>query len=91
MKKTFAAQEDERRRLYKIFGDRVKDGKDKEKRIDEYKKKLENYEFRNSGELRDYQAEGVSWLLSNHVNKRSAILADEMGLGKTVSLLSRSA
>jgi hypothetical protein len=86
MKKTFSTQEDERRRLYKIFGDRVKDGEDKVKRIDEFKKKLENRVFKNGGKLRDYQAEGVSWLLANHVNQRSAILADEMGLGKTVSV-----
>jgi len=84
MKKVFSLQEDERRRLYKIFGDRVKDDAAKEKRIEEFKKKLEEQEFRNGGKLRDYQAEGVSWLLANHVNKRSAILADEMGLGKTI-------
>lgn len=83
MKKVFSLQEDGKRRLYKIFGDRINDGM-KEKRVEEYKRKLEEIEFRNGGQLRDYQAEGVSWLLANHINKRSAILADEMGLGKTV-------
>ncbi|CAN0150637.1 unnamed protein product [Ascophyllum nodosum] len=34
--------------------------------------------------LRDYQLEGVNWLLWNWWNHRSSILADEMGLGKTV-------
>ena len=32
--------------------------------------------------LRDYQLEGVNWLLWNWYNKRPSILADEMGLGK---------
>ncbi|RYH18203.1 hypothetical protein EON65_27490 [archaeon] len=32
--------------------------------------------------LRDYQLEGVNWLLWNWWHKRSCILADEMGLGK---------
>lgn len=34
--------------------------------------------------LRDYQWEGVRWLLFNWTQKRSSILADEMGLGKTI-------
>lgn len=32
--------------------------------------------------LRDYQLEGLNWLLWNWWHKRSCILADEMGLGK---------
>lgn len=34
--------------------------------------------------LRDYQLEGVNWLLWNWWHRRSCILADEMGLGKTI-------
>ena len=34
--------------------------------------------------LRNYQLEGVNWLLFNWWNRRSCILADEMGLGKTI-------
>ena len=34
--------------------------------------------------LRNYQLEGVNWLLFNWWNSRSCILADEMGLGKTI-------
>ncbi len=34
--------------------------------------------------LREYQLEGVNWLLWNWYNRRSCILADEMGLGKTI-------
>ena len=35
-------------------------------------------------ELRDYQWEGVRWLLFNWSQRRNSILADEMGLGKTI-------
>ena len=34
--------------------------------------------------LRDYQWEGVRWLLYNWSQRRNSILADEMGLGKTI-------
>lgn len=34
--------------------------------------------------LRDYQLEGLNWLLWNWWHKRSCILADEMGLGKSI-------
>lgn len=85
MTRAFARQEEARRRLYKIFGDRAK-GSEGEKagRIAEYQRKIEGHVFANGGRVRDYQAEGVSWLLANNVNDRSSILADEMGLGKTI-------
>uniref|UniRef100_A0AAR2JK17 DNA helicase n=1 Tax=Pygocentrus nattereri TaxID=42514 RepID=A0AAR2JK17_PYGNA len=48
-------------------------------------KKLEHSrEYRNDNSLRDYQLEGVNWLLFNWYNRRNCILADEMGLGKTI-------
>jgi len=84
VKKSSVTHEGERRRLYKIFGERVKDSEEKESTIEKYRKGLEENIFINGGQLRDYQAEGVSWLLANHINKRSSILADEMGLGKTI-------
>ncbi len=34
------------------------------------------------GTLRDYQLQGVKWLVSLYNNKLNGILADEMGLGK---------
>lgn len=37
-----------------------------------------------AGELRDYQWEGVRWMLFNLMQGRNSILADEMGLGKTI-------
>lgn len=70
------------KKLYKIFGDKIKQSEEeKEGAVKEYQKELEQRVFKNGGQLRDYQAEGVSWLMSNHLNKRSSILADEMGLG----------
>jgi SWI/SNF-related matrix-associated actin-dependent regulator of chromatin subfamily A member 5 len=37
--------------------------------------------------MRDYQLEGLNWLISCHANGISAILADEMGLGKTLQTI----
>jgi SNF2 family DNA or RNA helicase len=72
----------EMKRLCKVFSEKVKaTEEEREKLIKKYQKDLEEKEFKNGGQLRDYQAEGVSWLMSNHINKRSSILADEMGLG----------
>uniref|UniRef100_A0A8C8LTW0 DNA helicase n=1 Tax=Oncorhynchus tshawytscha TaxID=74940 RepID=A0A8C8LTW0_ONCTS len=49
-----------------------------------WKKRDQSREYRNSNVLRDYQLEGVNWLLFNWYNRRNCILADEMGLGKTI-------
>uniref|UniRef100_A0A8C1AB74 Chromodomain helicase DNA binding protein 8 n=1 Tax=Cyprinus carpio carpio TaxID=630221 RepID=A0A8C1AB74_CYPCA len=38
----------------------------------------------NGNQLREYQLEGVNWLLFNWYNRQNCILADEMGLGKTI-------
>jgi SNF2 family DNA or RNA helicase len=38
-------------------------------------------------ELRDYQLEGLNWLLWNWWHHRPCILADEMGLGKTIQTI----
>eukprot|EP00897_Mesotaenium_endlicherianum_P005993 jgi/Mesen1/5421/ME000269S04551 len=40
------------------------------------------------GTLREYQLNGLRWLLSLHNNQLNGILADEMGLGKTVQVIS---
>ena len=37
-----------------------------------------------NGTLRDYQLEGLNWLVRLYNNGISGILADEMGLGKTI-------
>ena len=38
-------------------------------------------EYKSGGYLRDYQVEGLRWLLRCWYQKKSSILADEMGLG----------
>lgn len=38
-------------------------------------------------QLRNYQLEGLNWLIFNWYNNRGSILADEMGLGKTAQIL----
>jgi SNF2 family DNA or RNA helicase len=77
--------EDEYKRLYKIFGNKsTLSDADREKSVEDYKQKLQETVYKNGGQLRDYQAEGVAWMIANFVNQRSSILADEMGLGKTL-------
>ncbi|XP_061670635.1 chromodomain-helicase-DNA-binding protein 9 isoform X3 [Syngnathoides biaculeatus] len=49
-----------------------------------WKKREQSRQYRNGNSLRDYQLEGVNWLLFNWYNRRNCILADEMGLGKTI-------
>ena len=44
-------------------------------------------EWIKQGQLRDYQLEGVSWMLQTHAHGVSGILGDEMGLGKTVQTI----
>lgn len=48
----------------------------------------ESPSFVKSGKLRDYQIQGLNWLISLHEHKLSGILADEMGLGKTLQTIS---
>ncbi|XP_045908385.1 chromodomain-helicase-DNA-binding protein 8 isoform X5 [Micropterus dolomieu] len=49
-----------------------------------WKKLEESREYTNGNTLREYQLEGVNWLLFNWYNRQNCILADEMGLGKTI-------
>ena len=70
--------DEEFRQLYKeVFGERS-DSIQKEG-IDRFQKALLAHEYPNGGRLRDYQAEGVSWMVANMLNQRSCLLADEMG------------
>ncbi|ONK66213.1 uncharacterized protein A4U43_C06F5400 [Asparagus officinalis] len=50
--------------------------------IDEQPNSLEG------GKLREYQMNGLRWLVSLYNNHLNGILADEMGLGKTVQVIS---
>ncbi|MEE6513208.1 hypothetical protein FKM82_020742 [Ascaphus truei] len=49
-----------------------------------WKKIILSREYKNGNQLREYQLEGLNWLLFNWYNRRNCILADEMGLGKTI-------
>lgn len=42
----------------------------------------------HGGTMRDYQVQGLNWLINLHENGISGILADEMGLGKTLQTIS---
>lgn len=53
---------------------------------------IEPYSFVSSPrfilhELKDYQIEGLNWLINMHENSINCILADEMGLGKTLQTI----
>lgn len=65
-----------------VFGDgsKMDEGKLSEA-VTAYQKELAEFVYPNGGQLRDYQAEGVSWMIANYLNGRSCLLADEMGLG----------
>lgn len=41
-----------------------------------------------NGEMRDYQIDGLNWLVSLYDNGINGILADDMGLGKTLQTVS---
>lgn len=41
-----------------------------------------------NGKMRDYQIQGLNWMISLYENSISGILADEMGLGKTLQTIS---
>uniref|UniRef100_G1KEW0 Chromodomain helicase DNA binding protein 7 n=1 Tax=Anolis carolinensis TaxID=28377 RepID=G1KEW0_ANOCA len=51
---------------------------------DDWKKLESSREYKINNKLREYQLEGLNWLLFNWYNTRNCILADEMGLGKTI-------
>jgi len=38
------------------------------------------------GKLKEYQLDGLQWMVSLFNNKLNGILADEMGLGKTIQV-----
>jgi hypothetical protein len=45
-------------------------------------------QFKNNNTLRQYQLDGMNWILFSGYNKRNVLLADEMGLGKTIQSVS---
>ncbi len=45
---------------------------------------VESPKFKTGHALRDYQIQGINWLINAYMSNRNGILADEMGLGKTI-------
>jgi len=79
MRKALRSGEEERRRLYKVFGEKSNmDESQQEKAIQKFQGELEDRVYKNEGQLRDYQAEGIAWMIANYVNRRSCVLADEV-------------
>uniref|UniRef100_A0A8L8K7T0 DNA helicase n=1 Tax=Heligmosomoides polygyrus TaxID=6339 RepID=A0A8L8K7T0_HELPZ len=56
-------------------------------KANEWSKISEDIIWKDGNTLREYQFEGVDWLLYCYYNERNCILADEMGLGKTVQTI----
>ncbi|KAJ3324279.1 hypothetical protein HDV06_000318 [Boothiomyces sp. JEL0866] len=48
----------------------------------------ESPKYITGGTLRDYQIQGLNWMISLYENGINGILADEMGLGKTLQTIS---
>jgi hypothetical protein len=79
--------EEARRRAYVLFGENSNlSDEQKQEQVAEYQQQLQEHVYENGGQLRDYQAEGVTWFLSNYVNQRSCIMADEMVRGNLILL-----
>jgi SNF2 family DNA or RNA helicase len=66
------------RRLLNFFGKKEGMNESQGNSAADYQNELEGQIFKSGGRLRDYQAEGVAWLISNYVNRRSSVLADGM-------------
>ncbi|XP_071784653.1 chromodomain-helicase-DNA-binding protein 9-like [Asterias amurensis] len=54
---------------------------------DDWTKRDESPVYKGDNTLREYQLEGVNWLMFSWCNRQNCILADEMGLGKTIQAL----
>lgn len=59
-------------------------GRPRKKPFIKYQKSIT---YKNGNQLRDYQVDGLNWLIDRWMNSVNAILADEMGLGKTAQVI----
>ncbi|KAI5120994.1 hypothetical protein M0805_000455 [Coniferiporia weirii] len=75
-----------KRRKMAVESDDEVEGQQEEKEGEEVK--FEQPALVTGGQLKDYQLEGVAWMVSLWQNGISGILADEMGLGKTLQTIS---
>jgi hypothetical protein len=60
------------RQLYVAMFGQKGDG-DKASKLKEFQDAIYNEEYKNGSKLRDYQAEGITWMLSNYVENRSMV------------------
>jgi len=58
-----------------------------ERREEQHTLFTESPAFVQGGEMRDYQVQGLNWMISLYENGINGILADEMGLGKTLQTI----
>ncbi|KAL6595299.1 hypothetical protein LY90DRAFT_523749 [Neocallimastix californiae] len=92
-----ALLEDSKKKNSKNDGDkrRRKSEKEEDEEILREEKKnqktvilTESPSYIKNGKLREYQLQGLNWLISLYNNGINGILADEMGLGKTLQTIS---
>ena len=75
-KAAFQKAETQRRKLVKTFAETSSISQEKkDEEVAVFQRQLQEKEYKNGGQLRDYQAEGVAWMISNFCNGRSVILA----------------
>uniref|UniRef100_T1J482 DNA helicase n=1 Tax=Strigamia maritima TaxID=126957 RepID=T1J482_STRMM len=60
----------------------------KRPKASEWNKLEASANYKNGNTLREYQLEGLNWLMFSWHNEQNCILADEMGLGKTIQSIS---
>lgn len=60
--------------------------RDKRPPPESYRQYKDSMPLKNGVVLREYQIEGVNWLIFSWYQRRNCILADEMGLGKTLQV-----
>ena len=69
----------------------AEDEDDEEEALTEVMRLEEQPKCIKGGRMREYQLEGLNWLLEMHGRQHNGILADEMGLGACAAVLSRLA
>ncbi|EPQ53069.1 hypothetical protein GLOTRDRAFT_117172 [Gloeophyllum trabeum ATCC 11539] len=75
----------------KLSASPADDGEQEETSADNLPPKFVQPELVTGATLKDYQLEGVAWMVGLFENGISGILADEMGLGKTLQTIAFSA
>ncbi|GKV39037.1 hypothetical protein SLEP1_g46868 [Rubroshorea leprosula] len=102
MAQSFGNDSDEMRDTTEIENETAVENEDESDQAKHYKESNEKYymmahsvkeniteqpTYLQGGKLREYQMNGLRWLVSLYNNHLNGILADEMGLGKTVQVI----